>query len=251
MSSIKYFAGAVADVVIPRHCAVCGRKLLVNEKFLCIFCLDDMPLTYNWNLVRNPMADRYNDIVRRTVAGYGPYAFAAGLFFFRGETGWRNICHELKYGGNLRIGRHFARMLGAKLASAAMFGNVDTVIPVPLHRFRKWRRGYNQAEVIAAEVAGALGADMRSDILMRKRRTASQTELDMQGKIENVAGAFTCRKIPQNAKHILLIDDVFTSGATLGACHAALREVLPPEVRISAATLAVTPESGPDPSGLY
>ncbi|MDE6872275.1 MAG: hypothetical protein K2O58_05005 [Bacteroidales bacterium] len=259
MPSIKYVTGAVADVLVPRHCAVCGRKLLVNEKHLCIYCHDDMPLTYNWNLVYNPMADRFNAMIQRGLERYEPYSFAASLFFFRSGSGYRNICYGLKYQGNIRIGRHFGKILGGKLASAEHFRDVDAVVPVPLHWTRHWRRGYNQAETIAQCVASELGAPLYKDMLVRRRRTRTQTRLDVGQKSRNVSGAFgfsrrfrksagleiqehgqdsSGNKYTGGIKHILIIDDVFTTGATLNACYSALRSAFPPEVRISVATLA-------------
>lgn len=266
MSSLKYIAGAVADVLMPRHCAVCGRKLLVNEKHLCIYCLDDMPLTYSWSLVHNPMADRFNGMIQRDIEHYEPYAFAAGLFFFRSGSRYRNICYRLKYHGDIDIGRHFAKILGTKLAGSPHFTDVDAVVPVPLHWTRHWRRGYNQAEVIAREISSALGARLHTDMIVRRRRTSTQTRLDVEHKRLNVSGAFAIGKkltrftegirpgLPESSskasdsrkadtdygkiRHILIVDDVFTTGATVAACHKALRTVFPPDVRISVATLA-------------
>ena len=115
------------------------------------------------------------------------------------------------------------------------------IIPVPLHWSRRWKRGYNQAEEIASGVAAEAGVPLRTDILYRCRRTTTQTKLDIEGKARNVAGAFALRKgsIPSDTmpRHILLIDDVFTTGSTLHACFVALREVFPAGVRISVATL--------------
>ena len=113
------------------------------------------------------------------------------------------------------------------------------VIPVPLHWTRKWKRGYNQAEVIARGIAGRIHADLCTGILFRSRRTATQTRLDIKGKEDNVRSAFAARKsIPPGIRHILLVDDVFTTGATLYACWQAVRTVSR-DTRISIATLAL------------
>ena len=279
---------AVADLFLPRVCVVCGRRLLLNERIICLYCQADIPLTHFWKMKSNAMADRFNAVIqvglekaweeedgdylgisdegrdygkrsegsyddsmrpdrfcnmlmRRPLNSYERYAFAAALFFYSHEVDFRHILYNLKYEGRTDVGKYFGHQLGVKLGSSAIFMDVDCVMPVPLHWTRKWRRGYNQAEVIAREVADALGARLRCNILVRRRRTRTQTKLDIKGKAINVEGAFTVQlshEHLQDIKHILLIDDVFTTGATLHACFVALRTIFPPSVRISVATLA-------------
>lgn len=189
-----------------------------------------------------------------------PYAFAAALFFYSSVSDYRHIPWHLKYEGGLAAGRHFARMLGERLAASPQFADVEVVVPVPLHWTRQWRRGYNQAEVIACELAAVLGAELRTDILRRVRRTRSQVRLSVPEKAANVRGAFALRRsfalhcssvlrsyslapsappqLTPQVRHILLVDDTFTTGSTLNACRGVLRQAFPLPTRISVATLA-------------
>lgn len=195
------------------------------------------------------------------------YAYAIALYFYRTDSNYSHISRQLKYHSNTPAGKHFGQQLGLRLAKAEHLSDVDAVIPIPLHWTRKWSRGYNQAEVIAREVASVLGVDLRVDILERCRRTRTQTKLSIEGKAANVKGAFRVKpsivqslsseagehpnlKIKKadtlaisDLKHLLIIDDIFTSGSTALACYCALREVFPPSVRISIATLGFVGEA--------
>jgi len=232
----------MTDLVMPRTCLVCGRELSAQEDHLCMWCAADIPLTYYWERPHNTMADELNALLERTrpAAAPMPYVYAAALMFYHHENPYKLIPRALKYGGDLPAGRFFAAALGRRMAATAHFADVDLVLPVPLHWLRRWTRGYNQAAVIAAELARALGADMRADILTRAHRTSTQTRLDADARLRNVSGVFAVRRLPPSPpRHILLVDDTFTTGATLCACYNALRAAIGPSPRISVATLAV------------
>lgn len=232
---------AAWDILLPRTCIVCGRRLLLDEKHLCLGCLSDLPKTYFWQRSHNQMADKLNEIIEKRAGGdHERYAYAAALFFYHSEADYRLIPYQIKYHGNIAAGHQFGRMLGSRLASSELYSDVDMVIPVPLHWTRKWKRGYNQAEAIASGVAESMKAAMRTDVLLRTRRTATQTKVGVDEKARNVSGAFSVSDeyVPdRKLRHILLVDDVFTTGSTSAACFQALRKTFPPSVRISVATL--------------
>lgn len=237
---------ALADLCFPRECLVCGRALGMRERHLCAHCMAGLPLTHYWESGHNPLSDAFNARIQEGISAYEPYSYAVSLFYYRPENGFRNITRSLKYRGNLSSGRFFAAMLGDRLAGTDHFKDVDYVIPVPLHWTRKWRRGYNQAEIIAREIAGRLGAECLPWALRRNRATRTQTRMTIAEKQANVSGAFGVRKraLPRiaEARHVLLTDDVFTTGATLYACYRALRSCFP-GLRISIAALGSVPVS--------
>ena len=238
-ASLKDFATAVSDLILPRHCFVCGRRLTLRERFLCLECRSDLPYTHFWERTHNPMADKYNARIRPQIPDgvEEAYGHAAALIYYNEESGYKNIPQALKYRSALGLGREFADKLGERLASSEDFAGVDLVIPVPLHWRRRWGRGYNQAAVIARRVASVLGARCCTTGLRRLRFTRSQTTVGMEKKASNVSDAFRVADRAK-ARHILLIDDTFTTGSTLAACHKALRMAYPPSVRISVATLS-------------
>lgn len=254
---------ALADLILPRTCVVCGDKLLQNEEFLCRTCAENLPLTYFWTQKYNPMANRYNEKIESR-----KYEYANALYFYK--EGYKHISKSVKYHANIPLGEYMGRALGRKLATCRHLDNVDMIIPVPLFKIRKFKRGYNQSEVIARALLEGWNAELesnaeypdpsacryvRTDILHRIRNTKTQTKLAMEQKQSNVAGAFqvdntrwhTSQHTEATApRHILLVDDVFTSGSTLAECQKAVRSALIEHfgeeaaamARISIATLA-------------
>ena len=246
MDDLKYWLSSLADLALPRYCIVCGRKLETRERHLCIYCSADFPFTRFWMSGHNEMADRYNAMISRDMdsgectLAYEEYSRATALFFYHAEAGYRKIPQALKYGGRITAGRYFARILAGTLFSSDIFANVDMVVPVPLHRRRMRERGYNQAEVIAREIAVYGGIEERADLLVRRKYTQTQTRLSPEDKRTNVRGAFEVEeKVAEKCapSHVLVVDDVFTTGATVTACHHALRRYFGFGLRISAATL--------------
>lgn len=216
------------------------------------------------------MAERFNALLQEKSDVFHPYVYATSLFFYNSSSGYKLIPQALKYHYALSSGRFFAKILGRGLAASPMFADVDIVIPVPLHPLRKWKRGYNQAEIIAKEVAAALNAVLLTKILKRKKRTSTQTRLSVSDKYKNVYGAFSVDlkkfevmlsvrkngrygenilRSPISKSHILLVDDVFTTGATLLSSYFALYSAIenlpecPYSFRISIATLCFVNET--------
>lgn len=225
-----------AELALPRVCTVCDGQLLPGENHICICCEADFPETSFARQEHNPMADAFN-----ALTGGPGYSRACALFFYSAESPYSNITKALKYHSNRSCGRFFAARLAERMLEGGLYSDVDAVVPVPLHWTRLWKRGYNQAEVIASELAAGLpAARLRPELLRRVRLTRSQARLSEAGeRSANVRGAFRA-PVPKGSPrphHILLVDDVFTTGATLAECCDCLRDSLGTDVRISVATL--------------
>ncbi len=223
----------LADLIFPRKCEICGRLLTGDERYICEDCMEDMPLTYYWDWPENPAEKKL--WVRTHLHRVIP------LFFYRRESHYITLVHKIKYRGNIGLGLYLGRLLGEKIKRS--LPDIDYIVPVPLHPLRKWRRGYNQAEVIARGVAEAMfglsdASDrVLTDVLKRVRYTRTQTRRKMDDKWSNVANAFRVRTTERlSGKHILIIDDVLTTGSTAEAAYTALTKVCK-DCKISIATL--------------
>ena len=220
------------DLFWPRRCCVCERGLDIDEEDICPECFSDIPLTYFWDWDENPAFEKLRE--KASVKA------AACLFFFHHGAPYNHIMHSIKYGGGRLLGYRLGFILGRHLAGSGRFGSIDAVTSVPLHPLRRFKRGYNQAEVIARGIAAAMGLPYTGNLLVRRRYTRSQARLATEEKARNVSGAFRLRE--NEAKkmaglgtcHILLVDDTLTTGATLGECACALCE----KFAVSVAALA-------------
>ena len=225
---------ALLDLILPRRCVICGGRLNVRETYCCLSCAVDMPYTYFWEQPDNKMALSFREKTGNTEVN------AASLIFYREGSPYRQVTRHLKYEYGIGSGRYFSKLLAHKLKKEEIFGDVDLVVPVPLHWARRWSRGYNQAEIIADTIASSLNATMDAGLLERCRHTRTQTRLAGEAKTDNVSGAFRLKKDVRSIhpRHIMLVDDVFTSGSTLAECYKVIKKACHPETKISIVTLA-------------
>lgn len=232
MKELRDSLRGLRDLFFPRRCCVCGAPLSLDEKSICFNCFADLPLTYFWDWEENPAFVKINTKV--------PVQQVASLFHFRPDAGYSHIMHKIKYEGNTALGFRLGYLLGERLAVCGRFADIDAVVPVPLHPLRRFRRGYNQAEVIARGIAAAMNLPVAPHLLHRKRRTRTQTKLNVEQKARNVRGAFAldgneAKKLAgAGVGHILIVDDVLTTGSTLSEC---VREVAE-RFKVSVASLA-------------
>ena len=172
------------------------------------------------------------------VWGKLPLERATSYFFYHKGSDFRRILHQLKYGGRKDLGETMGRFMAAELTVSGFFHSVDVIVPIPLHPRKQRMRGYNQSECIAKGVAAVTGIPLDAASVMRRKHTETQTSKSAYERWENVDGIFHLRH-PERfvGKHILLVDDVLTTGATTTACADVFRDV--EGVRISVLTLAV------------
>ena len=219
------------NLLYPRVCHICEAELLKNENILCTSCLHDLPVTRYHLDNENP--------VRKVFYGRIKIEKATALLHFRKKSGVQHLIHDLKYRGHRAIGTYLGKWLGEELSNIEDYSSIGMVVPVPLHKKRLKERGYNQVEDFGREIARALNADYKDDILLKISATTTQTfkdRLSRWGKLEETL-VVTNKEIAAN-KHILLVDDLVTTGATLEACAHKLYEI--PGIKVSVATMAIT-----------
>lgn len=219
------------ELFYPRLCVGCGRKLFQDEHFLCVECLSSLPLAQ--------VHESEDNFVEQHLYGRPYIESATTLMVYGKETVPQKIIHEIKYHGAKELAQSMGRMLGRQM-KGGRFSSVDMIVPVPLHPKRlKWR-GYNQSEWIAKGLSEELGAPVRTDLVERVVETSTQTNKNAEERWSNVKGIFALRQEVSTEglkdHHLLIVDDVITTGSTLMACAAAFSHV--DNVKISAASLA-------------
>ena len=237
MSMLKTIVNDIADFIFPPVCPACGEELARTEHFVCTACRFRAPLTNLWMEADNPMVRRLDGLL--------PVEHASALMWFIDGSPWQEIIHQFKYAGKWRYARELGEWYGALLADTTTGGDVDVVVPVPLHWRRRISRGYNQSELIADGIASMLGVKVDSRSLCRHVNNPSQTLGNADYRWKNADGIFSVRN-PQAlyGKHLLLVDDIFTTGATMVSCGSAIVKSLGADnVKISIATIAVTQRS--------
>lgn len=232
MSILNDLFADLVSLLFPRRCPVCGAALVRGERCLCTFCRATAPLTGYWREADNP--------VLRKCWGHLPVERASGFLFFVHGSGWQRLIHDFKYRGAWRTARAMGEWYGRCLRESGLYDGVDRVVPLPLHPVKRCRRGYNQSEYLAEGIAAELGVAVDRRSVRRVRNTESQTLKTRRERASNVESAFSVRHPDRLAGlHVLLVDDVMTTGSTLLSCAAEiLRSV--PGCRVSIAALAVS-----------
>lgn len=226
---VKLYANDFLGLFYPEFCVACDANLITQEKVLCTHCLYQIPRTKFHKKPDNPMEQSF--------WGRQQIEHACAFFFFNKESKYQKLLHQLKYHNRPDIGFELGREFGAELLRSDHFTDVDYIIPVPLHKKKLHKRGYNQSEMIAQGMAEMLNTKLDTKILIRTTFTETQTKKGRYERWENVEKVFKC-KSPDliEGKHVLIVDDVMTTGATIEGCAHVLHKAA--NVKISVATLA-------------
>lgn len=226
---IAEYLESFRSLLFPNLCMSCSGVLSKNEKVICIICENTLPKT-NFHLT-------HENVIFNRLYGRIPIESATVLFYFDKGNKVQHLMHLLKYNGKKEIGVHLGKMLGKDLAESNNFKDISTVIPVPLHEKKLRKRGYNQSEYFAKGIAEAMKISVATNILKRIENTDTQTGKNRFERWNNVKEAFTLndKEVLKN-QHVLLVDDVVTTGATLEACAQHLMEA--ENIKVSVATIA-------------
>jgi len=224
----SYLADFVS-LLFPELCAACRESLVANEYLLCTDCRFNLPYT-NFHL-------QADNIVARQFWGKINIEAAFALFYFNKGGKIQNMLHQLKYNGQQQIGNLLGNIAGGQLIKNEIFNNVDYIIPVPLHKKRFRERGYNQSTRFAEGLADKLNAVVEEGNLVRVKSTETQTHKSRFARFENMQEVFRVINPEKlKGKHVLLVDDVVTTGSTLEACGEQLLKV--EGLKLSIATIA-------------
>ena len=223
----------LVNLFYPYHCMLCEKPLIESEQHICLGCLCDLPKT-NYHISKGNPA-------RALFSGYPQVNEVTAFLFFEKEGTTQKLIHSLKYYGNKFLAEYIGRIAALELQNYGFYASIDSIIPIPLHPKKEKQRGYNQSELIAKGISSVYGCRIEDKLLKRATYTKSQTRKSIYDRHVNVEKIFEVTDTEQLfGKHILLVDDVLTTGATASSCIDALLSV--PEIKISLFSLSIARE---------
>ena len=222
---------SLLHLAFPHICEGCGTDIISTDHYLCLQCLDKLPPTHFESHANNP--------VEKIFWGRLPITTATAKYYFTKGSTLQHLLHQFKYRGHQRLGLYLGRRMGSMLAHNPRFKDVEALVPLPLFPEKERRRGYNQAMVLCKGISEAWQRPIIHDAVVRVMATESQTKKNRMERWQNMEDRFQLKNPAALAnKHVLLIDDVVTTGATLEACGRAILEA--PNTRLSIATLCIS-----------
>ena len=224
------FFQSLLQTLFPSTCACCGDVLMAGENQICINCLSSLTVT--------GYSAHDDNHTERLLAGRIPLQKATSIYVFRQGNTVQQLIHSMKFHGNSELCLLMGRQMGLELLQSGRFDDIDVIVPVPLHWRRRLQRGYNQSELLCRGISQIMRRPVNTRALVRHRNTHQQSLQASDDREENVKDAFSVHRPDDfRGKHILLVDDVLTTGATLGSCCDALLSLK--NLKISIATLSV------------
>jgi ComF family protein len=225
------FISDFLSLIYPVVCQACNNSLFKHEKVVCHRCLYRLPRTRFAGEPKSPVASVF--------WGRVPLQSVAVAFYYNKGNAVQELIHKFKYRGNREIGFFLGEALGEEILKCRPEDNIDLIIPVPLHPKKQRKRGFNQSQIIAEGIAKKINVTVNTNVLFRKTFSSTQTRKSKYDRWQNVAEIFDLKdpSIIEN-KHILIVDDVITTGATIEACCHVLLKV--EGVRVSVAAVAYT-----------
>ena len=231
MNALKNYFNDFLYLLFPHLCIGCGSDILNMQDILCAKCIDGLPRTGFIDAADNP--------VEKIFYGRMNIECAASAFYFTKNSVMQHAIIQLKYKNNKLAGIFLGKLLGWQIAQSTRFDDVDLIVPVPLNDKKFYKRGYNQAEIIAKGIASIWHKPVAANAVERVLFTETQTHKNRVDRWKTMEGVFTVTQPEAIAnKHILLVDDVITTGSTLEACGQAILKI--PGIKLSIATLAYT-----------
>ncbi len=231
MLSVKKYLDDFSHLFFPHTCEGCGTDIIERTNIICAQCFSSLPETNFFTFPENPVA--------KTFYGRLKIANAGSAFYFTKDSLIQHLLIQLKYRGNKDVGILLGKLAGLQIKKSTYFKNVDVIIPLPLNKKKESQRGYNQALLISKGMAEILQKPIDNSAVIRAVFTETQTHQNRVNRWQNMEDVFQV-SIPQNlsGKHILLVDDVITTGATLEACGSKILQI--EGTQLSIATVAYT-----------
>lgn len=231
MKWIHPITESLAHLVFPHLCEACGSPNLPEKQYLCCHCYSNLPETMFFSSENNP--------VERLFIGRLMIEKAGAQFYYTRNSVMRKLMHEFKYKGHISLGRYLSNLMAHGISSSDRFNDIDLILPVPLYKKKLRNRGYNQAEILAESISYVLQKPLIINAVIKEFDSESQTKKNRIERWNNAEGNYTVTQpeLLEN-KHILLVDDVVTTGATIEACGRAIQKTI--NCKISIVTLCYT-----------
>lgn len=213
----------ILDILFPRRCPVCGGIVRPAGSLICPPCFREL------SFVKSPVCKKCGKEILDETMEYCEdcmshrHGFEYGIALLNYDEVARKSMVQIKYKNKREYLEFYGAAMATRYETAISRMHVDVIVPIPVHRSRLIKRGFNQAEVLAEILGERLGIPVEPDVLVRTKKTLPQKELSARERLENLSGAFRVRKVPDGIKSVLLVDDIYTTGSTMEACSRALR----------------------------